>query len=118
MQPSCLFTRKAWQGSGPLDESLNFALDVEYWIRIASKFRFKRLPDILSITLSHPNAKTTSMLNRSLAEVAILCIKHGEIDYAKRTLDIILYGYREGLGCKIKKNINKLLRKSKQFMHR
>ncbi len=27
MQPSCLCTRKAWQESGPIDETLNFALD-------------------------------------------------------------------------------------------
>ena len=41
MQPSCLFTHKAWQKVGPIDESLNFVLDVEFWIRIADRFSFK-----------------------------------------------------------------------------
>ena len=72
MQPSCLFTRKAWQESGPIDESLNFALDVEFWIRIADRFTFKRIPDVLSIALSHSQAKTTSMRNRGYAEFAIV----------------------------------------------
>ena len=90
MQPSCLFTRKAWQESGPLDESLNFALDVEFWIRISDRFTFKRISDVLSIALSHSQAKTTSMRNRGYAEFAIVLMRHGEEAYARRTLDLIL----------------------------
>lgn len=90
MQPSCLFTRKAWQESGPIDESLNFALDVEFWIRISDRFTFKRITDVLSIALSHSQAKTTSMRNRGYAEFAIVCMRHGEEAYARRTLDLIL----------------------------
>lgn len=90
MQPSCIFTRKAWQESGPIDESLNFALDVEFWIRIADRFTFKQITDVLSIALSHSQAKTTSMRNRGYAEFAIVCMRHGEEAYARRTLDLIL----------------------------
>jgi glycosyltransferase involved in cell wall biosynthesis len=88
MQPSCLFTRKAWQESGSIDETLNFALDVEFWIRIADRFTFKRIPDVLSIALSHPLAKTTSMINRGYAEFAIVLMRHGAETYARRTLDL------------------------------
>ncbi len=91
MQPSCLFTRKAWQASGPIDESLNFALDVEFWIRIADRFTFKRISDdVLSISLSHPLSKTTSMLDKSHAELAHICMRHGEEASARRILDQIL----------------------------
>lgn len=90
MQPSCLFTRKAWETSGPIDESLNFALDVEYWIRIAGKFKFKAIEDVLSISLSHPLAKTTSMRDRSHAELAVVCMRYGEEAAAKRILNQIL----------------------------
>jgi glycosyltransferase involved in cell wall biosynthesis len=90
MQPSCLFTRKAWQESGSIDESLNFALDVDYWMRITDKFTFKPITDVLSISLSHPLAKTTSMRDRSHVELALVCMKHGGETYAKRILDQIL----------------------------
>jgi hypothetical protein len=90
MQPSCLFTRKAWQETGPINENLNFALDVEYWIRIADRFTFRRITDVLSISLSHPQAKTTAMRNKSLGEVAILCIQHQEFEAASRILGKIL----------------------------
>lgn len=89
MQPSCLFTRKAWQESGPLDESLYFCFDVEYWIRIAGKYRFKRISDLLSISLSHPHAKTTSMPIISVIEFANVCMKYGEEASAKRIYDQI-----------------------------
>lgn len=89
MQPSCLFTRKAWQEVGPIDESLNFALDVEYWIRIVEKFHFKAINDVLSVTLSHPLAKTTSMRDRSHGELAVVCMRYGEEAAAKRILNHI-----------------------------
>jgi len=89
MQPSCLFTRKAWQESGSIDESLYFSFDVEYWIRIAGKFTFKRISDVLSISLSHPHAKTTSMPIISVIEFANVCMKYGEEASARRIYDRI-----------------------------
>jgi len=107
MQPSCLFTRKAWQESGPIDESLNFVLDVEFWIRISDKFRFKRIPDVLSMALSHPLAKTTSMLARSYAEFAIVCMRHGEEAYAKRILELN-QNERDGLVAERERMLNSI----------
>lgn len=103
MQPSCLFTRKAWQECGDIDESLNFALDVEYWIRIADKFSFKQIPDVLSISLSHPLAKTTSMRDKSHAELALICMRYGEEAAAKNIVDSILARHEE-----IKEELTKL----------
>ena len=90
MQPSCLFTRRAWHDSGPIDETLHFALDVEYWIRISERFKFKKISDVLSISLSHSLAKTTSMRARSHAELALICMRHGEEEHARRILAQIL----------------------------
>lgn len=95
MQPSCLFTRKAWKEVGPLDERLNFALDVEYWIRIATRFEFKRIIDVLSVSLSHPKAKTTAMREKSHAELAFICMRYGEEKYATRILNKILNNYED-----------------------
>ena len=109
MQPSCFFTRSAWKECGPLDETLNFVLDVEYWIRIASKFNFKRIPDVLSISLSHEKAKTTSMRNSSHAELSIVCMRHGKEAQAKRILEYIIEKCKDG-GCRQNKSfLNRFL---------
>ena len=42
MQPSCLFTSQAWLDCGPLDESLNFSLDVD---RILHSLAYTRYID-------------------------------------------------------------------------
>ena len=95
MQPSCLFTREAWRASGPLDETLHFALDVEYWTRIADRFLFKRISEPLSMSLSHLQAKTTSMRARSHAELALIYMRQGEEEHARRIFDHVLSRYEE-----------------------
>jgi len=97
MQPSCLFTREAWNESGPIDETLHFALDVEYWIRISERFKFKRISDVLSISLAHPDAKTISMRDRSHAELAIICMRHGKELAARRIFDQIISKYEKSV---------------------
>lgn len=60
MQPSCFFSRQAWLTCGPLDETLNYAMDLDLWIRIAAQFPWVTTEKNLSASLVHPEAKTTS----------------------------------------------------------
>src|SRR5713101_5148149 len=34
VQPSCFFRDSAWRATGPLDESIHIAFDVDFWIRM------------------------------------------------------------------------------------
>ena len=43
MQPSCLFSRKAWFECGPLVEDLHYAMDLDLWVKISEKFKFKKI---------------------------------------------------------------------------
>ena len=90
MQPSCLFTREAWQNCGPLDEGLNYSLDVDLWLKIAERYEFKQLPDLLSYALSHPNAKTTSQRNAMYADLALVLMRHGGEVQARKILDMFV----------------------------
>ncbi len=90
MQPSCLFTRLAWQDCGSLDEGLNYSLDVDLWLKIAKRYEFKQIPDLLSVALSHPGAKTTTQRNAMYADLAIVLMRHGGEAQARKLLDMFV----------------------------
>jgi glycosyltransferase involved in cell wall biosynthesis len=87
MQPSCLFTKKAWEDCGPLDESLHIAFDLDFWINISMKYRFQMLDALLSESLQHAKAKTTFQRNLMFVDFAFVYIKHGGIEYARELLN-------------------------------
>lgn len=87
MQPSCLFTKKAWLDCGPLDEGLHYSLDVDLWLKIAGKYRFRKIDDLLSYSLLHQDAKTTAMRNAMFADLVVVLIRHGGEAQARRILD-------------------------------
>lgn len=58
-QPSVFFRRSVVDRCGFLDESLQFAMDYEYWLRLArAGVRFAYTPRVLSGTRLHADAKT------------------------------------------------------------
>ena len=87
MQPSCFFTREAWRKCGPLDEGLHFSLDVDLWLKISEKYRFKKIDDLLSMSLTHSKAKTTSWRNAMFADLVIVLMRHGGEPQARKILD-------------------------------
>ena len=57
-QPAVFFRRKVYEAMGPLREDLHYAMDYEYWWRIAEKFRFHHAPEVLAIQHRQPESKT------------------------------------------------------------
>jgi glycosyltransferase involved in cell wall biosynthesis len=57
-QPSVFFTRVAWERVGPLDESLHYAFDWEWFLRASKVCRFLPCGKILSRYRIHPQHKT------------------------------------------------------------
>ncbi len=57
-QPTVFLRRAIVEQVGYLDESLDFCLDYDLWIRLARITRFGRLPDYLAATRLHPGTKT------------------------------------------------------------
>lgn len=61
-QPAVFFKRSLLENIGYLDESFNFCMDTEFWIRAACKgAKFKQVKFYIAITRFHDQAKTTRM---------------------------------------------------------
>lgn len=69
-QPSVFFRRRVVDQCGGLDESLHFALDYEYWLRICRcGMKFAYIPRVLSGTRLHAEAKTVRDRMRIHSEI-------------------------------------------------
>jgi glycosyltransferase involved in cell wall biosynthesis len=88
MQPSSAFSRQAWIEVGPIDESVHIAMDLDLWLKMAVRgIRFITTDTMLSLALSHPNAKTTAYESLMTVDCALIITKHGGMEYAHKTLD-------------------------------
>jgi glycosyltransferase involved in cell wall biosynthesis/Tfp pilus assembly protein PilF len=58
LQPSSFVTRKAWDKVGEFDDSLKFAMDLDYWLRVASEFETVVMNEPLSAWRIHEDIKT------------------------------------------------------------
>ena len=59
-QPSTFWSAKALQEFGYPDESLHYAMDYEYWLRLYSKYPPVLIPEYLAAFKIHPHSKTTT----------------------------------------------------------
>jgi len=82
MQPACFFRRAAWEECGPLRTDLQYAMDVDLWLKMARLYRFERIDKTLSYAYRHEGAKTTGERQRWRAEVILQLYEHGGYEAA------------------------------------
>lgn len=87
MQPSCFFTRVAWEAAGPLNEDIHIALDVDLWLRMVRQFEFVPIDALLSQARLHDDAKTTALKNLMVVDCALVIIRHGGERHVRHHLD-------------------------------
>lgn len=87
LQPSCFFRKDVWEACGPLDEKLEYAMDVDLWIKIARRFNFVTTGTMLSHSLRHMKAKTTEYEYLSSVEAVFLILGHGGEGPARALLE-------------------------------
>ncbi len=59
-QPATFWSRKVVRRVGDFDESLRYAMDYDYWLRVGSKFKLWVLNDYLACFRVHPSSKAGS----------------------------------------------------------
>ena len=75
-QPSVFFTRAAWNKVGPLDESLHYTFDWEWFLRAAECCRFQRCDRVLSRYRIHSQHKTGTGGLRRWEEMSEVVRRH------------------------------------------
>ena len=76
-QPSCFFRRDLFERAGPIDESLNYVLDWDLWIRFAGAPRLK-VDEFWSCNRVYPGNKTQSGEFRRWAEIRRMVRRYTE----------------------------------------
>ncbi len=68
-QPSTFMRRSVFEKVGPLNESLHYLMDFEYWIRAGQGCRIQYVPEMLSSFRVHRTSKTVDAKARLGAEL-------------------------------------------------
>jgi glycosyltransferase involved in cell wall biosynthesis len=76
-QPATFWRRSVWETCGELDTSLHYALDYEYWMRVAAKFPLTYRPVALAKERIYAGAKTFRGAIPRLEEIAAVAKRHG-----------------------------------------
>jgi glycosyltransferase involved in cell wall biosynthesis len=77
-QPATFWRREAMDRFGVLDEALRFALDYDYWLRLAQGgARFEHLPEVLACSRSYAETKTLAHRMDVLREILAVARRHG-----------------------------------------
>jgi GT2 family glycosyltransferase len=77
-QPATFFKAEAYRRVGGLDPRLDFAMDVDLWLRLAAVGRIVGLPDeVLARFRKHPAAKTVTQIAATIREDLRVRRRHG-----------------------------------------
>jgi glycosyltransferase involved in cell wall biosynthesis len=75
-QPAAFVRRRAAEQVGYLDESLQYCMDYDFWIRLARVATFAHVPEYLATSRVHPETKTLAQRARAHAEILDTVHRH------------------------------------------
>ncbi len=74
------FRRRIFDEENWLDESLHYAMDYEFYVRLAAKgYRFKHVPGILADFRLHSNSKTCTQAAKQIMEMRAVTERYSKI---------------------------------------
>lgn len=89
IQPSVFFKRQVWEQCGPLDVNDHYAMDADLFISMSKSFNGVAINKPLAYSVYHKACKTRANRWDSIVQLALVQSKHGGIQEAKRTLEIL-----------------------------
>lgn len=95
VQPSVFFSREAWDKCGPCKEDMHYAMDADLFLSMASNFDMVHLPADIAYSVYHEECKTRGKRAESITELALVQARHGGLQQARQTLDILVELFNE-----------------------
>ena len=95
IQPSVFFTRRAWDTCGPVAEDLHYAMDADLFLSMSARYEMVHLPLDVAYSVYHEDCKTRGKRAESITELALVQARHGGLEAAKKTLDILVAMFNE-----------------------
>lgn len=77
LQPAAFWQRSLARRVGPLDESMHYAFDWDFWIRCGAVTSFEFLDELLACNRVYGDTKTNVGGLRRKAEIAAMLLRHG-----------------------------------------
>lgn len=71
-QPSAFIRRDVIEKIGDLDESYNYIMDWDFWLRAGLSFKIEYVPELLSTYRLHPNSKSVAEAKNLAPEIEIM----------------------------------------------
>ena len=71
------FTKRIFEKVGPLDESLHYCMDLDFWFRVFAAGKAKYLPYTLAAFRLWPGSKTSTSQNKFAVERKLLAKRYG-----------------------------------------
>jgi glycosyltransferase involved in cell wall biosynthesis len=75
-QPTVFLRRHVFEEVGPLDVTLHYCLDYEYWMRVGKRFRVGYMPEMLATSRFHGAAKTVAKRREAYQEIIPIIQRH------------------------------------------
>ena len=75
-QPAAFIRREALEDVGYLDESLNFCIDYDLWIRLSRRHTVGYIPEYLAKSRLHDGCKTMSQRVATYKEALVMLHRH------------------------------------------
>lgn len=75
-QPSTFWSRALWEKAGPLNESLNYVMDYDLWLKMSRFAVLEAVPEIMSSCSWHQGSKSYSQRTRVYLEMAQVMDRH------------------------------------------
>jgi len=80
-QPSSFWSRRVWEAVGPLDESLRYAFDWDFFIRVSQTFELKCSECVFSAYRHHDEHKSGTGGDKRLAELVEIIRRYSTEDW-------------------------------------
>ena len=108
LQPTVFWRRKVQEKVMPLDESLHYTMDVDFFAKaVINHFRFELIPEYLGAFRVHKDSKTQNKNNESKVKKELLTVLSRNFNYTFLNKCIFhFFYYRARIAGTIKQNIS------------